>query len=453
MLGPLIDLVRRNRILLWICAVIAVNQLGFGIVVPVLPLYADSFHVPQVAIGLAVAVYGLGRVFFNFPMGQLADRLGRKRVVLIGELITAAGSLLCAFAPSFEWLLVFRFIGGVGAATVITGTQVMVTDIATPENRGRIMSVYQGWFLFAVGLGPTPGGLLASWLGLQAPFIAFALLSLVAAMICWLWLPETRPRREEQATGPRSPDGAQLPAANRSPAGHAARQQDHQSLPGPEALATGLGPRPRPTTAAVLRHLLGTPAFPLVSLVTITHFMARTGAIFTIVPVMTRDRLGLDVAQIGLAMTLGNAVNLAMMPVAGLLTDRLGRKPLIVPGALLSAVAFGAFAFVDSYPMLLLLCLLWGFAVGFGGSAPGAYVADLAPPGANGITMGAYRSLSDIGYVIGPTLLGLIADYFGAGTSLLTIGALFLVSGALFGVLAPETAPRRLAAARAAGDD
>ena len=54
------------------------------------------------------------------------------------------------------------------------------------------MAVYSGWFLFAVGLGPTPGGLIASWFGLQAPFIAFAALSLVAAAICWWWLPETR---------------------------------------------------------------------------------------------------------------------------------------------------------------------------------------------------------------------------------------------------------------------
>jgi MFS family permease len=192
----------------------------------------------------------------------------------------------------------------------------------------------------------------------------------------------------------------------------------------------------------VLRHLLSTPAFPLVGLVTITHFMARTGAIFAVVPVLVHERLGLNAAQIGLAMTAGNAVNLAMMPIAGIVADRVGRRTLIIPGALLSGVAFAAFAYVNSYPLLLLLCLLWGFAVGLGGSAPGAYVADLAPAGANGITMGTYRTISDIGYVVGPALLGFIADGFGAGAALLTIGGLFIVAGTLFAFFAPETRPR-----------
>ena len=80
------------------------------------------------------------------------------------------------------------------------------------------------------------------------------------------------------------------------------------------------------------------------SLVTITHFMARTGAIFVVVPLLVHDRLDLNAAQIGLALTLGNAVNLAMMPAAGIMVDRFGRRPLIIPGALLSGVAFAAFA-------------------------------------------------------------------------------------------------------------
>jgi multidrug resistance protein len=423
MLTNLVDLIRGNRVLLWVCAVIAINQLGFGISVPVLPLYADSFGVSQVAIGLTVAIYGLGRMLFNMPMGQLTDRIGRRQVVLWGELITAAGSLLCGLAPTFEWLLVFRFLGGIGAATVITGTQVMVTDIATPANRGRVMSVYMGWFLFAVGLGPTPGGFIATWFGLQAPFFAFAALSLVAALVCWRWLPETRPVAGRWPAGE-----AGSPAANRPPE------------------------RP-PATSAVLRQLLSTPAFPLVSLVTLTHFMARTGAIFAVVPVLVHDRLGLTTAQIGLALTLGNAVNLMLMPFAGILTDRLGRRPLIVPGALLSGVAFAAFAVVDSYPLFIALCLLWGFAVGVGGSAPGAYVADLAPPGANGATMGIYRTLSDVGYVVGPALLGIVADAAGAGAALLTIGAIFLVAGTLFGLFAPETHRRPAPAATSASAD
>jgi MFS family permease len=415
MLGNLAALARRHHILIWLCAVVAINQLGFGIVVPVLPLYADSFGVAQVAIGLAVAVYGLGRLLFNYPMGQLTDRLGRRQVIIWGEIITAVGAFLCAVAPSFEWLLIFRFIGGVGAATVLTGAQVMVVDVSTPANRGRINAFYMGWFLFAVGLGPTPGGLIADRFGLAAPFIAFGILSVAAGIVCWWKLPETRGLGES-----------------------------HQR-------ATGT-PARRPSTEAVLRQLFARPAFPLVSLVTFIQFMARTGAIFTVVPVLAHERLGLGASQIGLALTIGNMLNLAMTPVSGILVDRFGRRPVIVPGTLLSGVAFAAFALIGNYPAFLAVCLLWGFSGGIGGSAPGAYAADLAPPGANGPTMGIYRTLADAGYVVGPALLGVLADAYGAGSALLTIGLLFWVAGALFGLFAPETRPRAVPV-RAAADD
>src|SRR5450756_505695 len=144
-------------ILFWLCLVVGVNQLGFGLIVPIVPLFAASFGVAQTAIGLAISVYGLGRLLFDLPMGRLTDRLGRRTIIIAGTIITAVGSLLCGLSTDFAQLIVFRFIGGIGAATVLTGAQVMLADISTRENRGRIMSIYQGAFLFAVGFGPTPG--------------------------------------------------------------------------------------------------------------------------------------------------------------------------------------------------------------------------------------------------------------------------------------------------------
>lgn len=408
MLQAGIDLARRHHILLWLCAVVAINQLGFGIIVPVLPLYATTFGVTQAAIGLAVAVYGLGRLLFNYPMGQLTERFGRRQVIIGGEVVTALGSALCAVAPTFELLLLFRFVGGVGAAMVLTGAQVMLVDISTPANRGRINSFYMGCFLFAVGLGPTVGGLIASAQGLSAPFWAFTGLSLAAGLVCWWRLPETRGLHEGHAR----------PAS---------------------------GAHPRPATLALLRQLMLRPAFPLVSLVTFIQFMARTGAIFTVVPVMAHERLGLEAFQIGLALTIGNMLNLAMTPVSGILVDRFGRRPVIIPGTLLSGVAFAAFALTGSYVGFIAACLLWGITGGIGGTAPGAYAADLAPRGAAGTTMGIYRTLADAGYVVGPALLGFLADLYGANTALVTIGALFWVAGLLFAGFAPETHRRPVA--------
>src|SRR5215472_5657537 len=105
-----------TRVLVWMCVLIAVNQLGFGSVVPVLALYARSFGVTQSAIGLAIAAYGLARFLVSMPVGRLTDVVGRRTALALGGLVTAAGNMICAVAPSFTVFITGRFVAGVGAA-------------------------------------------------------------------------------------------------------------------------------------------------------------------------------------------------------------------------------------------------------------------------------------------------------------------------------------------------
>src|SRR5690348_14471992 len=145
---------RSDRILVSMCVLIAVNQLGFGGIVPALALYARSFGVSQSAIGLAIAVYGLARFLIAVPAGRLADALGRRATLAVGGVVSALGNLLCALAPTYPGFVAARFVAGAGAALVLTTGLIVLADISTPSNRGRMMSVYQGVFIFAVGIGP-----------------------------------------------------------------------------------------------------------------------------------------------------------------------------------------------------------------------------------------------------------------------------------------------------------
>jgi multidrug resistance protein len=390
--------------------VIAVNQLGFGIVVPVTPIYARTFGVSEVAVGLVVAVYGLGRFLFNLPAGQAADRLGRKPVIFAGTMVTCLGSVLCGLASDFPQLLAFRFVGGIGAAVVITGVQIVVADVATQQTRGRMMATYMGFFTFAVGVGPSVGGLIAAVAGPRAPFFAFAALAALAGSIALIQLPETR-----SVPGAVSPQTA-------------------------DSGGTGRG---------TARLLLTNVGFLTISIVTFVQFFNRTGAIFAVVPLMGVERLGLDAATIGFALTAASLCNIALVGVAGALVDRYGRKPVIVPGCLISAIAFAGFAIATGYPAFVLSAVLWGVSGAFvAGSA--AYAADQAPPGANGVTMGIYRMLADLGYVVGPVLLGLIAGAAGAEGSLVVASALSVLTMLPFLLLAPETGGRRAIARGAA---
>ena len=194
-----------RKILIWMCALIAANQLGFGMVVPVAALYAKDFGVSEAAIGLTIAVYGLARFLVNYPSGQLTDRIGRKPTLAIGGAITVAGTLLCAVAPNYPVFLAGRFVAGAGAAFVLTAGQIVLADIASPHNRGRVMAIYTGVFVFAVGAGAFPGGWLATHVGLAAPFVANALLAGIVTLLALGFVPETRPARHESCGEHRSP--------------------------------------------------------------------------------------------------------------------------------------------------------------------------------------------------------------------------------------------------------
>jgi MFS transporter, DHA1 family, multidrug resistance protein len=392
------SLYARYRILVWMCVLIAVNQLGFGSIVPVTPLYAASFGVSTSAIGLTIAVYGLARFLVAVPAGRLSDRLGRRGTLALGGGVTVAGNILCAVAPSYELFLAARFVAGAGAALTLTAAQIVLADISAPSERGRIMGIYSGVFAFAVGVGPYPGGLLAERFGLNAPFVAYALLGSLVAVVAWLRVPETRAAR----------------------LGPAASQM---ALPG---------------FAQQMRLLSASTGFLLVSFIGFAAAVARTGAVFNVVPVMVKQRLDLAPDQIGLGLSLVSLGALFLAYPSGMLVDYFGRKAVIVPATLLSGLAAALFALTPSFGWYLFACGVWGFALGIASDAPGAYAADSAPAGMNAAVMSTYRMLSDAGYVLGPLALGIIADAWSAQTALAVAGSMLVLSSVLFARFAPE---------------
>lgn len=388
----------RTRILVWMCVLIAVNQLGFGSIVPALALYARSFGVAQSAIGLAIAAYGLARFLVAVPAGQFSDRLGRRTTLAAGGGLSAIGNVLCALAPTYAAFVGARFVAGAGAAMVLTTGLIVLADISTAADRGRMMSIYQGVFIFAVGIGPFPGGLLASHWGLAAPFLAYAATSVVASAVAWLAIPETR-----------APLGADEPASAEVP------------------------------FRAQVRLLTAHPGFLLVSLIAFVNAVARTGALFNIIPILARDRLALDTDRIGFGLALASVVGLALAYPAGVLVDRYGRKIVIVPATITSGLSLVLFLLAPTYAWFLAGCAVWSVAMGISGAAPSAYAADTAPAGMNAAALSTYRMLADLGYVVGPIALGLAADLAGADVALGVTALLLTGVALLFARLAPET--------------
>ena len=403
------EVFREYRILGWMCVVIFLTQLGFGSIIPVVPLYAREFGVSQSAIGLTIAVYGLARFLTSMPTGWMADRLGRRWTLVLGEIVTAAGNLLCGLSTTYEQFLIFRFLAGAGSSMVLTSGQISLADLATPANRGRVMGIYQGVFLFAVGFGPLPGGLLAEHFGLSAPFHVFAALGGIAALVAFTQVPETRGLRKNGEKG----GGGEKGGEGVLPIGHQ------------------------------LRVIFSRVGFLLICLVNFTQFFARTGAVFTVVPVLGAVKLGLRPDQLGTGFTLVSLLNLGMVYLTGVVADRFGRKTVIVPSKLLSVVSMAVMALAPDYGWFVAGLALWGIAGGVAGAVPAAYAADMAPPGMNALTMSTFRMVSEFGYVIGPLLLGWVADLWEGEAALYATAGIFALTSALFALFAPETRGRR----------
>ena len=379
------------------CVLVAVNQFGFGAAIPVLPLYAQSFGVSYAAIGLTVAVYGLSRVLLSVPTGQLADRLGRRSALAVGGALAAAGNIWCALAGGYAELVVARFVAGAGAGVLLTAGIIVLADITHIANRGRVMAIYQGVFLFASGLGPLPGGLLAEWFGLAAPFVASGVAGGMAALVGWFAVAETRAF-------------------------------------GTDSAAARAAPPPLWEQFRAVAH----GGFLLAGLVGLVAAIARTGALFSVAPVLARERLALAADEIGLGLALGSLAGLAVTYPAGAVADRHGRKPVIVTATVVTAASMLGFGLAATYGWFLAACIVWGAAAAAGGAAPAAYAADSAPPGMNAAAMSGYRMLSDMGYVLGPIALGALGDWGGLNAPFWVAAALLLLAAILFGRYAPS---------------
>jgi DHA1 family multidrug resistance protein-like MFS transporter len=378
---------------------VAVNQLGFGAMVPALPLYANSFGVSASAIGLAVAAYGFARFVAILPGGQLADRWGRRPVLAIGGLISAIGSFWCAEAHSFVEFILARIVAGAGAGIILTIGQIVLADISSPDRRGRNIATYQAAFLLGFGVGPFPGGLLAGAYGLAAPFLMTGVASLLTTAIAWFLVSETRTARTSAVAAAKA---AETPFVRQ------------------------------------MLGLLSHRGFLLVSLISLMNAVVRTGGLFALIPLLVTATLGLSVAEIGFAMMVSGICGFAAAYPAGWLADRVGRKAVIVPSTVMTAMSMVLFCYAPSYAWFMAASIVWSVSTSIASSAPAAYVADTAPAGMNASAMTAYRMTADAGYVLGPPGLGLLADFTSSTVALISASVVLVAIGALFGLAAPE---------------
>jgi MFS family permease len=178
--------------------------IGTGIVIPALPVYTRSFGVPFEVASLVIVVQQIGHISAAYPVGMLMDRVGRRKIVLAGPLLLALSSLLVAMAGSFPELLVYRFIGGIGEQMWRVGRLTMIADTGADRERGRQITTMSAMESAGRLFSPAIGGVLAVYWDIRAPFIAHAILCLIAIIPSFILIKETAPHLVKGGTRQRS---------------------------------------------------------------------------------------------------------------------------------------------------------------------------------------------------------------------------------------------------------
>lgn len=396
MAAPTERLPREIWILIGAAFVIA---LGFGIVSPVLPAYARSFDVGVAAASVIVSAFAFFRLVFAPAGGALVARLGERPVYLVGLVVVAISSFATALAQSYSQLLLFRGLGGVGSTMFTISAMALLVRLAPPRSRGRVSSAYGSAFLVGSMLGPVLGGLLAGW-GMRAPFVVYGVALLVAAAVV--------------AVGLR---GARL-----RPAPDQGRRETLR-----------------------LREAWGSPVFRAVLVSGVAHGWTNFGVRMAVLPLLAIAVLDqpwvagtvLAVGAVGTALTL---------QVSGRLADSRGRRPLVLAGlvvmgvttALLGLAVHPSLGITPSLVLLLTLSALSGVGAGMTGPAQQAAVADVIGHDRNGgPVLSAFQMAQDGGAIVGPIIIGLVADAAGFTAAFLVTGVVCLL-GAVPWVGAPE---------------
>ena len=166
-----------------------IDMVGFGIIIPILPLYAERFHASPLAIGWLTGIYSGMQIIFTPVLGRLSDRFGRRPILIVSIVGTAIGFVMMGLAGSVTLLFAARIFAGITGGN-ISIPQAYIADVTTPETRSKSMGIIGAAFGLGFTFGPMIGGIM-SRISYSAPFFFAAGLAVVNALLVWLILPES----------------------------------------------------------------------------------------------------------------------------------------------------------------------------------------------------------------------------------------------------------------------
>lgn len=358
-----------RRALLVLFLTVLLDLVGFGIVLPLLPLYADGFGATGTAVGLLVTVYSVAQFFMAPLWGRLSDRFGRKPILILGLVGSALAYLVFAWSRNLTWLFASRILAGIGGATIPVA-EAYIADVTPPERRAGNMGLIGAAFGLGFTIGPALGGIMAS-ISFEAPGYLASALCLANALLAAGLIHETLPRKRRAEIRPLAAAGHPVVAMAR-----ALRMPDLRRV--------------------LVLYFLFTAAFAVIQ---------PTLSLFG------QTRFGLGDRQVGYLFAFLGLVSAAMQGgIVRRLVPRFGEVRLIQISGIPFVVGLILLGLAPSVPLLLLSLAV--LAIGYGGALPPVLglVSRVAPAHVQGGVLGVGQSVGSLARIVGPLAAGVAFD-------------------------------------------
>ncbi len=480
--------------------------IGYGIVAPVLPQFAQSFGLGVTASSVVVSSFAFFRLVSAPAGGRFVNHFGERPVYVAGLLIVAASTFAVGLAQSYWQLLLFRGLGGLGSTMFTVSAMALIVRLAPPHARARATGLYATAFLLGNIAGPVLGGMMAG-LGMRVPFVIYAIGLVIAAIVVRAKLgsvgSSTEAASPEVVTEPGTPD-PQSPGSTAAESRETADLRDStEILADAEEVASDTAPLPREddthaSTGASMSNSSSASAVdddesdegsdmatahdagpsgrrlgrgsrgrarrsqrrdtrPPMRFREAWHFSGYRAALLgglangwasmgirvAIYPLFALHVLGVGVGEAGWALTVFAAGNALAVTTVGRYADAYGRKPFTVIGFLILGVSTIVLGYWESLPVFLALSAVAGIGAGLLNPAQQAAVADvIGSERAGGKVLSRFQMAMDTGAIFGPIIAGWLADAFGYSVAFAASGALALLAAAAW-MAARETLPSR----------
>ena len=386
-------------------------SLGTGAQQLARPLFAAELGATPFLVVLITASNAIARLIISPTTGFLADHLGRKPLVLLGNgirFVTLVGQF---FAQTYLQFFVLEFVGAIGVAMWGTSSQVAMADFTTAANRGRLMALRSMTNQIGVIAGPATGALIivAFHDNLRYVFLFNAVTKILIDVLVRFFGKETAPEANRRTT----------PKAQRE-------KLDLSFFMTRGFIALAL------TTFAL-------------------NMMGQGGAFGALFPVQARNDVGLTSAEIGKMLSIAGFIGLLVAYPNGWAIDHFGRKPTLIPGLCFLAAAAIVLANLSGVNQIYIMLVFYGLGSAMSMGASQAFAVDLAPPDRRGSFLGLWALIAGFGSIVAPLAIGAVATNLGYAPGYTIVAVLLLLSAGFMLFFGPETkAQRERQAARAA---